>query len=215
MPPHRGLGSGGLDSESCMTSTPAKPTKRAATAAAPTNVTPIASKRTSKRAAVSPAAKRQRATKAAALAVAPSDSPRSQRPLFVDHVHPETYSASDSLDVRKLQLHRRWADCEASMCTWADETDAARQHDADRAVELRAEIRAASRFGDLTEAQQRQLVDLKAAADAAVEVYELLVAELVAEGTSPSHVGNVLDLGNSAVRRIVWRQRPDLKPEGY
>ncbi len=202
------------------TSTASKRASKSTAAAAK----PAAAKRTSKATAepvadvVELAAKRtsKRAAKAVAV-TAPTDSPRSMRPKFETHVHPETYVASDALDVRQHQLHTKWSECESSMCTWADQTDDARSHDVELAKSLRVELREAAKAerSSITPSDRESLVDLCARAQAATEAFELFVATLIENGASPSHVGDAIGMGNSAVRRIAWRANPELKPEGY
>jgi hypothetical protein len=90
-------------------------------------------------------------------------------------------------------------------------------HDEELATSLRAEMREAAKAerSSITPSDRVALADLCARAQAATEAFELAVAELIANGASPSHVGEAIGMGNSAVRRIAWRARPDLKPEGY
>jgi hypothetical protein len=59
------------------------------------------------------------------------------------HVHPETYSETDSLDVRRYQLHTRRDICELTWCTFADLYESAQQRYIDLAKSLKQEIKAA------------------------------------------------------------------------
>jgi hypothetical protein len=63
---------------------------------------------------------------------------------------------------------------------------------------------------ELSDTQEHELVQLNAAALAAVEAFEARVVELITLGVSPTTIGKAIDRGNSSVRRIAMRRAPGL-----
>ena len=59
---------------------------------------------------------------------------------FRTHVHPETYSTIDPLELRALQVHTSPDQCELSMCTFKDCFDWAQTNYADLAQQVQREL---------------------------------------------------------------------------